>query len=195
MRAHLGADLPYQQRMARFVENHDEPRAVTALGPRLFPALVAIATLPGVPFLHEGQLEGRRVHVPVTLRRRPDEPASRELLDLHDRVLRHVATTRMREGDWRLCDVEGWPDNASCASLVAWCWSSARGRHAIAVNLSDAIADGRIRLPWSDLRGRTFTFEDALRGERYARSGDELDATGLYVRLPPRGAHVLTLGQ
>lgn len=192
VRAHLGADLAYQQRMARFVENHDEPRAATALGPRLLPALVAIATLPGVPFLHEGQREGRRVHVPVTLRRRPEEPIDRGAAELHDRLLGHVATTRMREGGWSLCEVEGWADNSSCASLVAWCWTTPRGRHVIAVNLSDTIADGRVRLPWSDLRGRTLTFEDSLRGERYARSGDELEERGLYVRLPPRGAHVLS---
>lgn len=192
VRGHLGGDLGFQRRMARFIENHDEPRAAATFGPRTLPALVAIATLPGAPFLHEGQREGRRVHVPVTLRRRPYEPPDLELKELHDRVLAHVVTTRMRDGEWQLSDVVGWADNPSAASLVAWCWSAAHGRHVIVVNLSDATADGCVRVPWVDLRGRTITFEDALRGERYARSGDELETRGLYVRLPPRGAHVLS---
>ena len=32
-RLHLSADLPYQQGLVRFIENHDETRAVAAFGP------------------------------------------------------------------------------------------------------------------------------------------------------------------
>ena len=43
---HLLADLGYQQKMVRFIENHDEPRAATAFAPgKARAAAVAILTL------------------------------------------------------------------------------------------------------------------------------------------------------
>ena len=38
---------------------------------------VLALTLPGLRLLHEGQIEGRRVKLPVQLGRRPGEPESR----------------------------------------------------------------------------------------------------------------------
>ena len=49
----------------------------------------------------------------------------------------------LRDGDWRLCECDGWPDNDSCRQLVAWCWSSAGSRHLVVVNLSDAPAQAQ----------------------------------------------------
>ena len=65
----------------RFVENHDEPRLAAVLGAAraTAPRPSSRSTLPGVALLHEGQADGRRVRVPVTLGRRPDEPLDAEL--------------------------------------------------------------------------------------------------------------------
>ena len=61
------------------------------------------------------------------------------------------------------------------------------------VNLSDAPAQGRVRLPWTDLVGRACELADRMSGARFARSGDELDADGLYVDLEPWAFHFLAL--
>ena len=80
LRGHLQADLGYQQRLVRFLENHDEPRIAGTLPAVLQrAAAVTIATLPGATMWHEGQFEGRRVRPPVFLARRPDEPLDQEL--------------------------------------------------------------------------------------------------------------------
>ncbi len=74
VRGHLRADLSYQARLVRFLENHDEPRIASCLPPDAErAAAVAIATLPGATLWHEGQFEGRRVRPPVFLSRRPEE--------------------------------------------------------------------------------------------------------------------------
>ena len=63
VRGHLRADLAYQSRLLRFLENHDEPRIASRLGPGAErAAAVAIATLPGATMWHEGQFEGRGGH-------------------------------------------------------------------------------------------------------------------------------------
>src|SRR5215213_5645783 len=52
---HLQADLDYQNRLVRFLENHDEPRAAATFTPdRERAAAVVIATLPGALLWHEG---------------------------------------------------------------------------------------------------------------------------------------------
>ena len=79
VRLHLCADLPYQEKLVRFIENHDEPRAAaTFADQKARAAAVTFATLPGAILFHEGQFEGRRVRLPVFLRRRPDEIAGPE---------------------------------------------------------------------------------------------------------------------
>ena len=68
VRQHLLADLPYQEGMVRFIENHDEPRAAATFpGGQGRAAAVAILTLPGARLLHEGQFEGWQVRLPVFL--------------------------------------------------------------------------------------------------------------------------------
>ena len=61
VRLHLCADLAYQERLLRFIENHDEPRAAATFTPEKHRAAAVTAlTLPGARLIHEGQLEGRR---------------------------------------------------------------------------------------------------------------------------------------
>ena len=88
VRDHLRADLSYQRRLLRFLENHDEPRIASRVPPEAQPAAaVAISTLPGATLWHEGQFEGRRVRPPVFLGRRPHETVNAELVEWYRRLL------------------------------------------------------------------------------------------------------------
>ncbi|GAA2706450.1 alpha-amylase [Actinoplanes palleronii] len=185
---HLSADLAYQNGLIRFLENHDEPRAAATLpGGRERAAAVAIATLPGATLWHDGEFEGRRVHLPVFLARFPDEPVDAGLRDFHRTLLRVAAS--VRRGEWRLLGTEGWPDNQTHQDLLAWSWSG----HLVVINLSDHPSQGRVELARPDLAGRAWRLTDLLDGRVFERSGSDLAENGLYVDLPPWGTHVLTL--
>jgi MtN3 and saliva related transmembrane protein len=81
VRLHLLADRSYQDKMVRFIENHDEPRAAATFSPgKRRAAAVAILTLPGARLLHEGQFEGAKARLPVFLGRRPSEPHDQDLV-------------------------------------------------------------------------------------------------------------------
>jgi hypothetical protein len=196
IRAHLGADLGYQSRLLRFLENHDELRVASRLvvEPERA-AAVAVATLPGATLWHEGQFEGRRVRPPVFLARRPDEPIDRDLAVWYRALVSVVGASGMREDRWRLLDVSGWPDNQSAGSLMAWTWSEDTGmrRHLIVVNLSGAPAQGMVALGWSDLGGRVWKLVDLLDGTTFIRDGNELTDSGLFVDLQPWRFHLLTM--
>ncbi len=194
VRLHLLADSSYQEGMVRFIENHDEPRAAAA-----FPdgkgraAALAILTLAGARLLHEGQFEGRKVRLPVFLARRPAEPIDHDLAAFYERLLRETGRDIFRNGAWRLCERSGWPDNPSCRNMLAWCWVKDDERFLIVVHFSGGSSQGRVHLPWDELRGKTWRLTDVLTGAAYDRSGDEIRDSGLYVDLGPWQCHLFQM--
>jgi len=188
---HLLADPAYQQGMVGFIENHDEPRAATTfLDGKGRAAAVAILTLTGAKLLHEGQFEGRQVRLPVFLGRRPIEPIDHDLAAFYARLLKEINRDVFRNGEWRLCEQSGWPDNQSCQNMVAWWWMKEDERYLIVVNFSDGSAQACIHGPWYELREKTWRMDDGLSGQAYDRSGDEMLTAGLYVDLGPWQYHL-----
>ena len=189
---HLLADRSYQDKMVRFIENHDEPRAAHA-----FPdgkgraAAVAILTLPGARLLYEGQFEGRTVRLPVFLSRTPAESPDADLASFYGRLLKATNRDVFRKGDWRLCERSGWPDNQSCLNVLAWCWTREDQRYLIVVNFGPEAAQARVHVPWDELRGKEWLLTDVLSGDIYERNGDEMRDAGLYVDLGPWQCHLL----
>ncbi len=191
VRLHLLADSSYQERMIRFIENHDEPRAAAT-----FPdgkgraAAVAILTLTGAKLLHEGQFEGRKVRLPVFLARRPAEPVDHDLVAFYHNLLKPINHDVFRNGQWRLCELSGWPDNPSYWNMLAWCFGKDEDRYLIVINFSDITSQALVRVPWDELRGRTWRLNDVLSGETYDRSGADMRDAGLYVDLKPWKCHL-----
>jgi hypothetical protein len=190
VRLHLCADPEYQNRLVRFLENHDEPRAASVFSPaRERAAAVVIATLPGSRLFHEGQFEGRKVRPPVFLGRRPLERADNDLCGFYKRLLRATSNPVFRDGEWALCERTGWPDNPSYLNLVAWSWSGDEARYLVVVNLSDRTAQARVRAPWTNVEGETLRLVDGLSDATFERSGSELKGEGMYVELGPWACH------
>lgn len=125
------------------------------------------------------------------LGRGPDEPPDDDLRSFYVRLLRAIDDADLRDGTWRLCECEGWPDNDSRRQLVSWCWSSTGSRHLVVVNLADKTAQARVRLPSGDLAGRAWELTDMLDGRRFKRDGGALAAEGLYVALDPWASHFI----
>jgi hypothetical protein len=62
VREHLYAGLDFQRHMARFLENHDEPRAAFEFDMHLHKAAAILTFLsPGLRFFHQGQLEAKKM--------------------------------------------------------------------------------------------------------------------------------------
>jgi hypothetical protein len=125
--AHLRAPLAYQRRCARFVENHDERRIASshrgAERGAQAAALLAL-TAPGLRFLHDGQLTGRRIHHSVHIGPRPPEPAHAETVAFYRHLLGSVLRGPEFRGDggrWHLAIVTPSRDgNDTWRNLVAF---------------------------------------------------------------------------
>jgi hypothetical protein len=89
VREHFHAGLDYQNKLARFLENHDEPRAAATFAPEVHEAAAVITFLsPGLRFFHQGQFEGRKKRISPHLVRGPEEP-------LDERVSRSLAQSAL----------------------------------------------------------------------------------------------------
>jgi glycosidase len=194
VRLHLLADMAYQQGLVRFLENHDEPRAAATFAvEKARAAAVTLLTIPGAKLLHEGQFEGRRVRLPVFLNHRPEESPDSDLQAFYQRLLTETAREVFRNGRWWLCDRSGWPDNPSHLNIVSWCWELGDERYLVAVNFSGAPSQAVIRMPWENIRGRTWKLSELLSIESYERRGDEMAESGLFVFLGPWRWHFFRL--
>ena len=190
VQGHLNADLGYQQGLVRFIENHDEPRAAAAFShDQARAAAVTALSQTGARLVHEGQLEGRTVQLPVFLARRPDEQVDQDTRDFYDELLTALRDGVFREGEWQLGARSGWDGNDTWQNLIVWGWRGGEERKLVVVNLGDSPASGHVSMPWDDVRGRAWWLDDAASGEAYERSGDDL-RDGLYVALEPWSWHL-----
>lgn len=153
VRLHLEADLDYQRHLARFIENHDERRAIEAFGVERSQAAAVLAlTLPGLRLLHEGQLEGRRVRLPVQLGRRQPEDPLPGLEAFYRRLLAALRHPVFHEGQWRLLRPrEGGAGNATHHQVLAHRWSLGEAHRITVVNLASQPAQCYLPLELPDL--------------------------------------------
>jgi hypothetical protein len=196
VRDHLRADRDYQNKMARFLENHDEPRAAATFAPGMHEAAAIITFLStGMRFFHQGQFEGRKKRISPHLVRAPKEPIDETLHQFYDRLLAVLRRRTVRDGQWRLLDcASAWDGNGTWDSFLAFAWESpGKDRLLVTVNYAATQSQCYVPLPFPDLAGRTVRFKDLMTPASYERDGDDLQSRGLYLDLPAWGYHVFEL--
>jgi hypothetical protein len=188
------ASLPERQSdFARFMENHDEQRRAIAFpNERLAADGTLLSTLPGMRFYHQGELEGRRIHLPITLRIAADEPPDRVSTNFFQKILRITKQDVFHEGKWNLLEVAPEGD-APTDALLVYEWRSSKAWKIIAVNLAAYASQGRVHLAGRVSPAQNYIFNDELNNFRYDRTGQELHEIGLFIRRDPFQAHLFDI--
>jgi hypothetical protein len=193
VREHLYAGLDYQGKLARFLENHDEPRVAATFPNGVHQAAAVITYLtPGLRFFHQGQLEGRRKRISPHLARAPQEPADAALRGFYEGLLGVLRQPAVRDGEWRLLEcLPAWDGNWTSDCFLAWSWHGPDGqRLLITVNYAGNRSQCYIRPAIPGLAGRTVRLKDLTGAAGYDRDGSDLESRGLYLDLAPWGYHV-----
>jgi Alpha amylase, catalytic domain len=198
VREHFRAGLDYQDKLARFLENHDEPRAAVTFAPDVHVAAAVLTFLsPGLRFFHQGQLEGRRKRISPHLSRGPAEAVDEALRSFYDRLLHVLHRPVLRDGEWQLLEcMPAWDGNWTHDCFIAFCWQGAgpdEERLVIAVNYAANQSQCHVRLPFTDLAGRRWRLEDQLGPGAYDRSGDDLAGSGFFLDMTPWQACVFSM--
>ena len=196
VREHFHAGLDYQNKLARFLENHDEPRAAATFSPETHEAAAIISFLsPGLRFFHQGQFEGRKKRISPHLIRGPEELVDERLKQFYDRLLAALRAPAVRNGDWHLLEcAPAWDGNWTWNCFLSYFWQGAADEQfLVVVNYAANQGQCYIRMPFPKLREQRWQLEDLLSGARYDRDGNDLESRGLYVDLAPWHYHLFRL--
>lgn len=188
---HLYADPDYQERSCRFIENHDERRAISLLGKeKSMAAATLISTITGLKLYHDGQFEGKRIKLPVQLGREPKEPIVTCIQNHYYNLLKITKNEVFKYGDWHLLNViPVSPNNLTYKNLIAYEWRYRYERVLVVINFSGTVSVGRVKL---DVIGypEVFELKDVLNDVNYIRSTSESYHEGLFIELKPFRAHI-----
>ena len=196
VREHFHAGLDYQNKLARFMENHDEPRAAAAFEPGMDEAAAVVTFLsPGLRFFHQGQFEGRIKRISPHLVRGPDEPIDARLKQFYDRLLAVLRDDVVRNGGWQLLEcVPAWDGNWTWDCFLVFAWQGSDGaRLLVAVNYAPNQSQCHARLPFADLGNSRWRLKDLLGDGTYDWDGNDLQGRGLYLDERPWSARVFAL--
>ncbi len=188
VREHFHANHDYQTKLARFLENHDEPRAAATFSTEVHQAAAVITFLsPGLRFFHQGQFEGRKKRISPHLVRGPVEPIDEHLTEFYDSLLAVLRLPAVRDGQWQLLEcTPAWEGNWTNDCFVVFSWQGTNGDVlVVAVNYAPNQSQCHVRLPIAELAGKKWNLQDQLSLARYDWNGDDLLGRGLYLDLAP----------
>ena len=196
VREHLYASIDFQSKLARFMENHDEPRANAAFPSRAHQAAAILTYFtPGLRFFHQGQLQGWSQKISMHLCCAPQQTTVRNLERFYYQLLDCLALDIVREGNWQLLEcVPAWEGNFTWNNFIAFTWEGKDERLLlIIVNYASEQGQCYILLPFESLRGEKYRLQDLMSDISYDRLGDKLISRGLYLDLPAWGYHIFDI--
>ena len=186
VREHFYAGKDYQQKLAHFLENHDEERAAAAFPDDQHQAAAVITFLSmGLRFFHQGQLEGKKKRISPHLGRGPKEPVNEKLKAFYDQLLSLLRRPVFRLGSWNLLEAtEAWEGNGSTDNYICFAWEGDHEKLLVVVNYAPHNSQCYVRLPFTDLAQKTCQLQDLFTGTVLQRPGDDLLTKGLYLDEP-----------
>jgi glycosidase len=196
VREHFFAGLDYQGRMARFLENHDEPRVAADFPPGMHEAAAVITFLsPGLRFIHQGQFKGRKKRISPHLVRGPEEPKNEELEMFYRKLIMILKKPLFRNGNWQqLVCKPAWEGNWSNDAFISFVWQGENDEKIIvAVNYSPDRNQCYVNLPFHDLPNNTWLLKDLMSDISYERAGIDLNNNGLYLDEPAWKIYVFSM--
>jgi glycosidase len=189
----LGEDVHFQNHLARFLENHDEARSAAAFDPGLLrAAAVVTGTLPGLRFYQQGQIEGRKIQLPIALSHAASEPDDGALEAFYGVLLRVANEDAFHAGTWRRLNADDIGDGTG-ANLIVYDWQTEKSWKLVVVNLASVVSQGRVRLGQRVAADKTYRLADQMNQAVYLRESNEIRSSGLYVRLDPFHAHIFDM--
>lgn len=194
IKEHLRAEKLYQMKSVRFLENHDEQRAVIKFGKiRSLAAATLISTIQGMKLYYDGQFEGKKIKVPVQLGREPEEKVSKIVKNYYDKLLEITKDEVFIKGKWIMLEPESvGNDDYSYENLFAWEWQLNSAKRIVIINFSDNPSQCRLKISFSTPNEQV-KFVDLLNGTTYKRWVEEISSIGLYISLKPYQSHIFSL--
>ncbi len=191
---HLKAEKSFQLKSVRFLENHDEKRAIEKFGKqKSLAAATAISTIQGMKFFFDGQFEGKKIKLPVQLGREPYEKVSETKKSFYTKLLKITKDDIFTYGEWSLLNPLPINDkNYSYNNFFAWQWKYNSSCRIIVINYSDLTSQCRLKFQ-VDTSVENIVLFDLLSDQKYIRRTDEILKSGLFIELKAYNSHIFVL--
>jgi glycosidase len=193
VREHFYAAPDYQDKLVRFLENHDEARSASVFELKRHKAAAILTYLsPGMRFFHQGQLDGYVKRISPHLVRAPEEVCDPILSAFYDTLTAVINKKLLRDGKWRLLECRpAWHGNATWDSFIAFAWEAEGGdRLLITVNYAAQAGQCYVSAPFTGMINHSIKLKDLTGPASYSRDADELREKGLYLDMSAWGYHV-----
>lgn len=178
----------YQRKRLLFIENHDEQRSAYIFPIEKLKAVATlIYTLPSMKLIHDGQLEGKKFHHAIQLKRLHKEDTNAELKNFYNRLFDSIKKSSIINGYFKfLQPLPAWEGNPAYYNFVTFFYEDENlKKDLVVINLSPYQSQCRVKIESYDLIGKNFLIKDRLSDEEYIRNGDEMFNKGLYLDLKP----------
>lgn len=144
----LKSDFNYLKKLVLFIENHDEDRAVTALGiNKSIAAAVSFLTMPGMKLIYDGQLEGKKIKCPIQLGRNSDEKGSKSIKEFYSKILQIVNNEIYKRGKFYVIQPSIFNEkDESNKNILAWYWQYNNEIKITIVNFSPKHSNCKIKI-------------------------------------------------
>ncbi len=177
----------------RFLENHDEERARNVFGSSLLRACsILFEAVPGLKLYLHGQLTGKKIRLPVQLKRKQRETPDRDLEEFYRKLFQVFDHPCFRRGQRRNCSTERNYDD-SWTSLFAVEFRYLHFWKLVVVNLDGSQAQGTVRFDLPDEADMHVWLDDQWNKKTYVRDAEDLRRNGLHVILQGHAAHVFSI--
>jgi hypothetical protein len=192
---HLKGDWAYEKKLLRFIENHDEPRAVTVFGEEASKAAATIVlSLPGARLIYDNQMHGYEIMVPIQLGRGPIEEDKTDITIFYDNLLKAIPGREFNESSWDFCEVSPIePGDSSYNNIISYIWKNNSDILMIVVNYSLIRSKAHIKINSFNYEPGDWIFEDLLAHKKYVYQSKNLNEYGLFVELSPWQSHIFKI--
>jgi hypothetical protein len=203
---HLSADLDYQKKSVRFLENHDEERAAHTFGEKSIYMMSLLNFLPGAILTYEGQSLGMTKKIPVQLGRRPDEPLRAGFYEYYQRaflrlMIRKKYDVKMASAYFCCYEIDSYDPIIS--RILFYLTEKQIGMAKVKIyNLEILVYNPEDReiSGWLVFDKTTKDFieslfydnielEDIITSKTYRKTKKEILETGIFIKLPPKEGH------
>lgn len=193
LKAHLMAEKEFQYKSIRFIENHDEERAITLLGSdKSKAATVIMSTIPGMKLYHDGQFEGKRIKLPAQLGREQNEKVNQCTYDFYKKLLRITNSEIFKYGKWEMVDcTSAWEGSRTFNNFLIWKIAFNQRNRIVVVNYSREVSQCRVSLNLSQYPPK-FKLKDILNSKTYYRKTEDVMKEGLFIELGPYKCHIFS---
>jgi len=196
IKEHLNAEKTYQDKSVRFLENHDEDRAIVKLGrERSIAAAIITSTIPGISFYFDGQCDGKKIKLPVQLGREPEEKQDEKIKEFYYNLFNITRADVFRNGNWKLLETDTAADNDySYDNLLAWEWRLHSELRVVVVNYNSSTSRCRLKF---NIKSKVddIVLTDLLNNVTYKRSVKEIAEKGLFIELKSFNSHIFSFSE